>query len=183
MIRLRRPAAVLRPTMRWIRTSSRKHPYRDTIRDDLRAVPTLSLVLNPNDLWDFENGLYCNPERRGDQWERAGVDGVDRSGRTECVSGRCRFDGARRLGASFHLHVQTLVSSGVSRQVRRIDARYAAVRTDGQTEYQQLVLRGGFNDSWQGGDRNNTFMQDQWVRQAHAIWADSHRETNTSTCT
>ena len=55
--------------------------------------------------------------------------------------------------------------------------------SDGQTEYQQLVLRGGFNDSWQGGDRTSTFMQDQWVRQRARSGRRPRRATSTCICT
>jgi hypothetical protein len=34
--------------------------YSGTIRNDLKAIPTLSLVMNPADLFGA-NGIYTNP--------------------------------------------------------------------------------------------------------------------------
>src|SRR5688500_5996956 len=44
--------------------------YAATIKDDLRSVPTLSIVLPVDDMFG-PNGIYSNSTRRGDEWERA----------------------------------------------------------------------------------------------------------------
>ena len=143
------------------------HPtYRDTILDDLRSVPTLSLVMDPNDLWDFDNGIYSNPERRGDDWERpTSMEWISEAGQTlfQTDAGLLVHGGwARRFTytSKFSFRVAFRAKYGDT----TLDVPLFG--PDGQTEFQQLVLRGGFNDSWQGGDRRNTFMQDQWTRQA-----------------
>jgi hypothetical protein len=43
--------------------------YTATVRDDLLAIPTLSLVLDAGDLFG-ERGIYTNVEQRDSQWER-----------------------------------------------------------------------------------------------------------------
>jgi hypothetical protein len=43
--------------------------YADTVRDDLRSIPTLSLVMDLDDLFGDE-GIYSHPLERGVQWER-----------------------------------------------------------------------------------------------------------------
>ena len=43
--------------------------YADTVRDDLKALPTLSLVMDVDDLFG-SRGIYSNPLGRGVQWER-----------------------------------------------------------------------------------------------------------------
>ncbi len=44
--------------------------YSDTIEGDLRAMPTLSVVMNLNDLFDPARGIYANPGSDGIDWER-----------------------------------------------------------------------------------------------------------------
>jgi hypothetical protein len=96
--------------------------YRDTIRDDLRALPTVSIVMDPMDLWDFENGIYSNPERRGDAWERPiSIEWMD-------VAGKTVFQTDAGL---LHVHLKILVSSCFPRTVRSIAAGTAGVRSRG----------------------------------------------------
>lgn len=34
------------------------------------TLPMVSLIVDPEDLWDAERGIYANPHERGDAWER-----------------------------------------------------------------------------------------------------------------
>ena len=45
-------------------------PWRDTIRDDLKAIPTFSIVANLDDLFNASTGIYANPGGDGPLWER-----------------------------------------------------------------------------------------------------------------
>ena len=44
--------------------------YSDEIVEGLRSIPTMSLVMDPEDLFG-SNGIYTNSGQRGDRWERA----------------------------------------------------------------------------------------------------------------
>ena len=44
--------------------------YTADLLDGLRDIPTLSLVLDPDDLFGAEDGLYVHSQQRGDGWER-----------------------------------------------------------------------------------------------------------------
>ncbi len=44
--------------------------YKDTIKDDLKAIPTFSIVMNLDDLFNPSTGIYANPGGDGIQWER-----------------------------------------------------------------------------------------------------------------
>jgi len=44
--------------------------YRQDLLDGLREIPSLSLVLDPNDLFGAEDGLYVHSLQRGSEWER-----------------------------------------------------------------------------------------------------------------
>ena len=45
--------------------------YSGEIIGDLRSIPTMSVVLNPPDLFGATNGIYTFSEMLGDAWERA----------------------------------------------------------------------------------------------------------------
>lgn len=45
--------------------------YAEDLVAGLRAIPTLSLVLPHDDLWDADTGIYINSTERGASWERA----------------------------------------------------------------------------------------------------------------
>lgn len=62
-------------------------PYTaQEIRDALRALPTVSLLLHPDDLFGYaapsgRDGIYSNSEEEGDLWERAcSLEWIDPSG-------------------------------------------------------------------------------------------------------
>ena len=44
--------------------------YSATIKDDLKAIPTISMVMNIGDLFDPTRGIYANSTRTGIDWER-----------------------------------------------------------------------------------------------------------------
>ena len=55
--------------------------YHDTILSDLRSLPTVSLVLAPDDLWNEDSGIYANPVQEGADWERPGsIELIDTDG-------------------------------------------------------------------------------------------------------
>ena len=45
-------------------------PHNATIRDDLKTVPTLSVVIDCHDIFG-SSGIYSNPNSSGPSWERA----------------------------------------------------------------------------------------------------------------
>lgn len=44
--------------------------YSGTIKDDLKAIPTVSLVMKLEDLFDPTTGIYANSTQSGTNWER-----------------------------------------------------------------------------------------------------------------
>ena len=44
--------------------------YAGTIKDDLKSIPTISLVLKLGDLFDPATGIYANSPQTGPNWER-----------------------------------------------------------------------------------------------------------------
>ena len=45
-------------------------PWNATISNDLRAIPTISVVMKLEDLFDSHSGIYVNASSSGRDWER-----------------------------------------------------------------------------------------------------------------
>ena len=50
--------------------------YRDTIRNDLKSIPTMSLVLNPSDLFGTRTGIYTNSTASGPAFRVRTLEGM-----------------------------------------------------------------------------------------------------------
>ena len=46
--------------------------YHDDLLAGLRDIPTMSIVMDPEDLFGEQDGIYIHSQQRGDDWERAG---------------------------------------------------------------------------------------------------------------
>ncbi|MFT5684893.1 MAG: hypothetical protein ACI8RZ_005838, partial [Myxococcota bacterium] len=116
---------------------------RTFLEDGPGAMPTLSLVVDPDDLWDAATGIYANPQERGEEWERAAsLEFYPLEGEPVTVLAGVRIHGEGSRGSakqSFRIisdaehggsHLPTLLSGGLD------DARYST-----------MVLGGGSNDS------------------------------------
>jgi hypothetical protein len=45
--------------------------YHDDLLAGLRAIPTMSIAMDPDDLFGDEAGIYVHSQQRGDDWERS----------------------------------------------------------------------------------------------------------------
>lgn len=144
--------------------------YRDTIRDDLRSLPILSLSMAPDDLWDESTGIYSNPVREGITWERpVSVELFDARGQTEFqIDAGIRIHGGfgRRPSAtakhSFRLFFRNEYGAG------RLD--YPWFGPERADAHDTIVLRANYNYSWARGDRGGaqtgkdyTMITDRWA--------------------
>ena len=144
--------------------------YRDTIKDDLQSLPTVSLVMDPNDLWDDEQGIYANPTLRGVDWERAGsIELFHPDGTTEFqVDAGVRIQGGfgRRPSATAK-HSFRLLFKGEYGPTR---FDYPWFGEDEVSSFDSLVLRAHYNYSWTRGNRGGsqtgkdyTMLNDRWA--------------------
>lgn len=149
--------------------------YRNSVVEDLKALPTLSLSFAPDDFFG-QQGIYQNPTGTGDRWERPVS--------VELISP----DGSE---PGFHLNSGIRVMGGSSRQPDipkhslRLEFReaYGAGKlnyplfddtpySDGVTQsFDELVVRVGFNNSWMHRHYYQSLRgeqpRDQWVRDMH----------------
>ncbi len=144
--------------------------YRDTLKDDLRAIPTLSLVFAPDDLWSESTGIYSNPLQSGVDWERpVSAELIDTDGSIEFrVDAGARISGgfSRRPSASAKHSIRLLFKN----EYGPTKLSYPWFGDVAATEFDTVMLRASYNFSWSRGERNNsqhaadgTFVQDRWA--------------------
>lgn len=145
-----------------------KPEYRG-LKDGLKAIPTLTLTLAPEDLFAGERGIYSHPEESGEAWERgASLELFTADGRTNLQAGcGVRIQGGwnRRPEESpkhsFRLVFRKKYGAG--------KLRYPIFGEAHAAEFDSLILRAGCNNSWlhwSGVERRRgEYIRDQWMRE------------------
>ena len=139
--------------------------YGLEIRDDLKSLPTISLVANPADLFGA-NGIYSNPLESGVAWERAtSAEWINPDGSEGFqIDAGLRIQGGTGRNPLCYKHsLRLLFKSGYGDPKLKYDM-FGEGAVD---EFDTLILRAGFNDSWTpGGSRDQAqFVRDQWSRE------------------
>jgi len=140
--------------------------YNSTIQDDLRSTPSVCIVI-PNDDFFGEDGIYANPTRKGDDWEReASVEWIDpNTGEQFGVNAGLRIQGGAYARAR-----SSNPKSGLQLFFR---GRYGLAKldyplfpdTDVQS-FNRLALREIWNYSWIGdsGSYGADYLRDTFCR-------------------
>ena len=124
--------------------------YAATIRDDLRAIPTLSIVMDIDEMFG-SRGIYTNSTSRGRSWERAcSMELIHADGRSD-VQVNC---GIRIHGGAFRSHGLTKKHS--LRLLFKSDygptkLRYPIFGGEIESSFDTITLRANSNDGWQWG--------------------------------
>ena len=126
--------------------------YSTTIVNDLKSIPSLSLVGNVEDIFGLANGIYSHPDGTGVAWERAasaeliypdGSDGFQ-------INAGLRIYGGVNRSTSFPKHTFRLLfkdqyGPGKLNYPLFQNALFGNTAVD---EFDNIVLRGEFNNSW-----------------------------------
>ena len=147
--------------------------YKSTLIEDLQTLPSISLVLPPDELWAEENGIYSNPTSSGVAWERGGsVELINAAGESEFqIDAGIRVHGGfgRRPAASAK-HSFRLFFKG-EYGASKLDYPWFTESTVDQ--FDTIVLRAHYNYSWSRGDRGGvqtgkdyTMVNDRWANVA-----------------
>jgi hypothetical protein len=154
--------------------------YSGEISNDLRSIPTFSLVMNVNDLFDSASGIYVNPGQDTITWERP------------CSLELIYPDGTQ----GFQVNCGTRIRGGYSRDPSNPKHAFRFFfRTDygpGQLNYplcgttngaaqsfQKFDLRTFENYSWSfGGDSRFTAMRDVCNRDTQLAMGDAGSHGN-----
>ena len=138
--------------------------YRKTIKDDLKTLPSFSIVMNLADLFDPTTGIYANAMRDGRASERA------------CSLELMFPDGAE----GFQIDAGIRIRGGFSRiasnpkhafrfffrsEYGEAKLRFPLFGDDGADTFDNIDLRTFQNYSWSFlGDRKGVFVRDQSAR-------------------
>ncbi len=139
--------------------------YTATIRNDLKSIPTLSILMDVNDMFG-PNGMYTNSTSSGPAWERPGSveliypDGID-GFQINC--------GVRIQGGWFRQHSGTkkhslrLLFKGMYGETK---LRYPWFGEDAVDYFDTIVLRAGANDaySWDAAYLTEQYTRDEFGR-------------------
>ena len=135
------------------------------------SLPVLSLVTDPAHLWDEETGIHINAEERGRDWERPvtvqWLSPAEELGFSVGAGLRIHGGGSRSYTTkqSFRLYFRGEYGSR--------ELAYPLFGAEPGQTYDQLVLRGGYNDSWPCNDvpdcyrGDAVYVRDQLVRELH----------------
>ena len=139
--------------------------YASSIENDLKSIPTLSIVMNSDDMFG-NNGIYANPQQSGSQWERATSFELIHSDGTKGFQENC---GIRIQGGAFRSFGLTKKKS--LRVIFKKEYGKGKLSHDffgnGATkEFETITLRMMSNDSWNLSQTvsDGLFIRDEFGR-------------------
>ncbi|HVO75984.1 MAG TPA: CotH kinase family protein, partial [Ignavibacteriaceae bacterium] len=144
--------------------------YGSHLKEALLSIPTISIVMNINDLFG-SNGIYTNSENTGQDWERPGSAELIFPDAREGFQINC---GLRIQGGYFRQ------DSGTKKHSFRLlfkaeygptKLRYPLFGDDASDRFDAIVLRAGANDgySWNDARYTEQYTRDEFGRQLHAL--------------
>ncbi len=135
--------------------------YRDLLEPALVSLPSYSLVMDLDDLFGDEKGIYSHSDQEGREWERPGsielLPAVGPKGFQEDCGVRIRggfSSGGFNPKHAFRLFFRKMYGDG--------KLKYPVFGAAGAEEFDSLDLRCSQNYSWNiGGDGRALFIRDQ----------------------
>ena len=140
--------------------------YAETIRDDLLAIPTISVVMNIDEMFG-SRGIYTNSGSRGRAWERrSSIELIDPAGE-EGFQINC---GIRIQGGAFRSHGLTKKHSLrflFRESYGESKLRYPFFGDEATDRLDTIVLRANSNDGWQwsGAGDDPLYIRDSFGRE------------------
>jgi hypothetical protein len=139
--------------------------YAAKIRDDLKSVPTLSIVMDISDMFGTK-GIYSNPTETGLDWERPASVELIYPDQTEGFQVNC---GIRIQGGYFRRndltrkHSFRLLFKGIYGPT---ELRFPFFGKDAADSFETIVLRAGANDGYAWTDARYTeqYTRDEFGR-------------------
>ena len=136
--------------------------YAATIKEDLQSLPSISLVIDIDDMFGPQ-GIYANPTNRGANWERpVSLELIYSDGR----EGFQENAGIRIQGGAFRRFDLTLKKS--FRMVFREEygatkLSYPLFGPDAVDEFDNFILRANSNDAWRYGGGGALYVRDTFA--------------------
>ncbi|MFB3788980.1 MAG: lamin tail domain-containing protein [bacterium] len=125
--------------------------YRNTIREDLKSIPSMSIVMDPTDLFGARDGIYTHPESKGDKWERfTSAEFIYPDGRPGYqVNSGIQIQGGYGRVPAMRKHSLRLV---FKREYGPPALRYRVFDDSPVDQFDTLVLRSNYNYTWHGSE-------------------------------
>ncbi|MHC4499480.1 MAG: CotH kinase family protein, partial [Planctomycetota bacterium] len=152
------------------------NPNIDTIKDDLKSIPTMSLVMNLDDLFNPSTdpsigGIYTTENQWGEgvAWERPGSIELfypDGSGGFQANCGVRIYGGVGRREKKKTLR---LLFKGIYGTTK---LRYPLFGPDAADRFDTIILRANFNDAYTWGGNSSQYIRDEYVRQIQLALGD-----------
>ena len=137
--------------------------YAATIRDDLKSLPTISIVGDIDDLFG-SGGVYTNPESSTIE-KPISVEMFTKDGSEEFqINGGVKIQGG--AFRSWGLTKKKSLRLKFKTEYGPAKLRYPVFGEDATQEFDTLTLRMEANDGWQWGGANNQpqYARDEWSR-------------------
>ncbi len=142
---------------------------RAAIVESLKAIPTISIVTDQENLFDPVTGIYLNPSGRGELWERpvsVEIIGEDGIGHYQTGAGlRIMGFTSRNLGITPKLNMRLLFKG----EYGDTKMQYPILGADGPGKFNTIALRGNIRDAWlaeASGFGSATYIGDEWAKRA-----------------
>ncbi|MBP9901213.1 MAG: CotH kinase family protein [Verrucomicrobia bacterium] len=146
--------------------------YQKDFLNGLRALPSISLVMDLDNLFDQTRGIYAHPMETGRAWERAAsAEMIFPDGRPgfQINCGLRAQGGWNRRPEECPKHSLRLL---FKKQYGNARLDFPLFGSEGSQEFETVVLRGGCNNSWlhwSGEERQRgDYIRDQWMRETAA---------------
>ena len=145
--------------------------YRNELAAALESLPSVSVVMDAEELFGPTRGIYANPRQSGDDWERvASLEFMPDDGKGFQIDCGIRIQGGwnRRPEESpkhaFRVAFRKKYGAG--------KLRFPLFEEKGSEEFDTLILRAGCNNTWlhwNGLERKRgDYLRDQWMRDSYA---------------
>jgi hypothetical protein len=142
--------------------------YRTEIRTGLRSIPTLSIVMDPEDLFGSRRGIYYFSEQAGDAWERPASIELIRPDGTTGFHVTC---GIRIWGTGWRPHSASLKHAFQLKFQDQYGPRrleYPLFPNTPQASFDNVVVRAQGSRSWndfrQPDIEQTQYIHDAWCR-------------------
>jgi hypothetical protein len=139
--------------------------YRDQFVASLKSLPSISLVMNVDDMFGDE-GIYANPSNGGFDWERpTSVEFLSPDGSVDFQVDA----GIRIAGGASREHNSTKKKSFrlvFRNQYGASKLKFPLFGPEATDRFDTIVLRNNYNDGWQwnGAENLAQYARDQWAR-------------------
>ena len=146
--------------------------YRGTIKDDLKSIRSISIVMRTGDLFG-SGGIYSNPNGSGASWERAGSMEIVNPDNSPGFQVNCavRIQGGVGRNPGFLKHSFRLLYKRPFGPTKLNYPLFDDAMEDAENatdRFDTITLRAGFNNAWHRDNSNEErqaqYLRDQWVR-------------------